>query len=158
MVYQEYPQCSTGGIGSIRSHIHRATLCLPKSLAGQERILLCLWIPDRRQHCEYRDRRRSHNCSDIHPALRGELQLVVAIDLHWWWQRLLGLLLLRLVLLHQAQYSRLCVGHAVLQLQLVGLFGLRVTDGDSGISDSICICEAYIWVSLRAGSFFEWVH
>ena len=78
-----------------------------------------------------------------------KLPLVVAVRLHWRRQRLLGLPLLRLVLLHQAQYPRFRVRHAVFQLQPAGVFGVRIVDGHSRVLNSICICEAYIWVSVN---------
>lgn len=49
MVHKIHLQRPPSGSRPICSHLHRTTLRLPESLARQERLLLRLWIPERRQ-------------------------------------------------------------------------------------------------------------
>lgn len=79
---------------------------------------------------------------------------MVAIRLRWWWQRVLGLPLLRLVLHDQTAYERVHLGATVFQLQLPRLHGLWIIDGNRGVFDGLFLCETNIWVSLDLSQSF----
>ena len=77
-----------------------------------------------------------------------ELPLVVAILLHRGRQCHLDLPVLRVVLLYEAQHPRLNLRDPLLQLQLAGVRSVRAPDGDGGLPHGICICQAYLRVSV----------
>jgi len=77
-----------------------------------------------------------------------ELSLVVAILLHRGRQCDLDLPVLRVVLLYEAQHPRLHLRDPLLQLQLAGMRSIWATDGDCGLPHGICICQAYLRVSV----------
>lgn len=70
-----------------------------------------------------------------------ELPLVVAFVLDWCRFCLVDFCLLYLFLLCQAPHSRICVGLALLQLQLSGVSALRTFDGLCRVRHCVYFCS-----------------
>lgn len=78
LVYSKLASSTSCRASSIRSTLHRATVRVQEHLAGQERLLLRLWLPQCRQrHLGYHDK-RGDDRHDVRAAVQRKLSLVVA--------------------------------------------------------------------------------
>lgn len=76
--------------------------------------------------------------------MRGESPLVVAQLPVWRKQLIMGLRILHLVLLCEAQRARLCFSLPLLQLQLPRVRGIWPVDRDRGLSHGLRFCAPHI--------------
>jgi hypothetical protein len=84
-----------------------------------------------------------------------ELPLVVAVIPRRRLLVALGLCLLRLVLLSEAQHSRLHEQPPFLQLFVSRLRSVRSVDWHCGLLGSLCICEEDLWVGVPLNPAFS---